>query len=201
MRLEILPFVFLKHFKVWAANSTLADKRAIWDHQFWASFGSRTCSQLNVLKHPVKHPVKHPETMWVCPIKGLSVYHHFPRFLHGHKLGYPWIFLIAGQHRSVFELFLIMSLQNGWYINIWDIGRLWPYSLFLRFEVKKIGSQVTKCAWSPTPVTQKWCVPFVVACDPIRARSIIFEGSLAEKLRFWVSQLHFWRKSRRKASF
>ena len=82
-----------------------------------------------------------------------------------------------------------------------DIGRLWPYSLFLRFEVKKIGSQVTKCAWSPTPVTQKWCVPFVVACDPIRARSIIFEGSLAEKLRFWVSQLHFWRKSRRKASF
>ena len=83
----------------------------------------------------------------------------------------------------------------------WDIGRLWPYSLFLRFEVKKIGSQVTKCAWSPTPVTQKWCVPFVVACDPIRARSIIFEGSLAEKLRFWVSQLHFWRKSRRKASF
>ena len=82
-----------------------------------------------------------------------------------------------------------------------DIGRLWPYSLFLRFEVKKIGSQVTKCAWNPTPVTRKWCVPFVVACDPIRARSIIFEGSLAEKLRFWVSQLHFWRKSRRKASF
>ena len=82
-----------------------------------------------------------------------------------------------------------------------DIGRLWPYSLFLRFEVKKIGSQVTKCAWSPTPVTQKWCVPFVVACDPIRARSIIFEGSLAEKFGFWVSKLHFWRKSRRKASF
>ena len=116
------------------------------------------------------------------------------------------------------------------------IGRLWPYSLFLCSEVKKIGSQVTKCAWSPTPVTQKWCVPFVVACDPIRARIIIFEGSLAEKLRFlsfeasffkevsqksfvlelrsfifegslaeklgfWVSKLHFWRKSRRKASF
>ena len=64
-----------------------------------------------------------------------------------------------------------------------------------------IGSQVTKCAWSPTPVTQNWCVPFVVACDPIRARSIIFEGSLAEKLGFWVSKLHFWRKSRTKASF
>ena len=32
-------------------------------------------------------------------------------------------------------------------------------------------------------------------------RSSIFEGSLAEKLRFWASKLHFWRKSRRKASF
>ena len=63
-----------------------------------------------------------------------------------------------------------------------------------------IGSQVTKCAWSPTPVTQNWCVPFVVACDPIRARSIIFEGSRAEKLRFRGSKLHFWRKSRTKAS-
>ena len=95
-----------------------------------------------------------------------------------------------------------LTLQGTNCTGYWgDIGRLWPYSLFLRFEVKKIGSQVTKCAWSPTPVTQKWCVPFVVACDPIRARSIIFEGSLAEKLRFWVSQLHFWRKSRRKASF
>ena len=29
----------------------------------------------------------------------------------------------------------------------------------------------------------------------------IFEGSLAEKLRFWASKLQFWRKSRRKASF
>ena len=32
-------------------------------------------------------------------------------------------------------------------------------------------------------------------------QSFIFEGSLAEKLRFWSSKLHFWRKSRRKASF
>ena len=29
-------------------------------------------------------------------------------------------------------------------------------------------------------------------------RSFIFEGSLAEKLRFYASKLHFWRKSRRK---
>ena len=32
-------------------------------------------------------------------------------------------------------------------------------------------------------------------------QSFIFEGSLAQKLRFRASKLHFWRKSRRKASF
>ena len=32
-------------------------------------------------------------------------------------------------------------------------------------------------------------------------QSFNFEGSLAEKLRFWPSKLRFWRKSRRKASF
>ena len=32
-------------------------------------------------------------------------------------------------------------------------------------------------------------------------QNFIFEGSLAEMLRFWASKLHFWRKSRRKASF
>ena len=32
-------------------------------------------------------------------------------------------------------------------------------------------------------------------------QSFIFEGSLAELLRFWASKLQFWRKSRRKASF
>ena len=30
---------------------------------------------------------------------------------------------------------------------------------------------------------------------------VVFEGSLAGKLRFGASKLHFWRKSRRKASF
>ena len=30
---------------------------------------------------------------------------------------------------------------------------------------------------------------------------VIFEGSLAKMLRFWSSKFHFWRKSRRKASF
>ena len=32
-------------------------------------------------------------------------------------------------------------------------------------------------------------------------RHFIFEGSLVEKIRFWASTLHFWRKSRRNASF
>ena len=38
-------------------------------------------------------------------------------------------------------------------------------------------------------------------CFVFELQSFIFEGSLAEKLRFWASKLQFWRKSRRKASF
>ena len=38
-------------------------------------------------------------------------------------------------------------------------------------------------------------------CFVFDFQSVIFEGSLAEKLRFWASQLQFSRKSRRKASF
>ena len=38
-------------------------------------------------------------------------------------------------------------------------------------------------------------------CSQMSGQLVIFEGSLAEMLRFWDSELHFWRKSRRKASF
>ena len=38
-------------------------------------------------------------------------------------------------------------------------------------------------------------------CFVFELQSFVFEGGLAEKLRFWVSKLQFWRKSRRKASF
>ena len=38
-------------------------------------------------------------------------------------------------------------------------------------------------------------------CFVFDVRSFILEGSLAQKLRFWASKLHFWRKSRTKASF
>ena len=38
-------------------------------------------------------------------------------------------------------------------------------------------------------------------CFVFDLQSLIFEGSLAEMLRFGASKFHFWRKSRRKASF
>ena len=38
-------------------------------------------------------------------------------------------------------------------------------------------------------------------CFVFDLQSFIFEGSLAQKLRFWASKLRFWRKSRTKASF
>ena len=38
-------------------------------------------------------------------------------------------------------------------------------------------------------------------CFVFDLQSFIFEGSLAQKLRFWASKLHFWRKSRTKAAF
>ena len=38
-------------------------------------------------------------------------------------------------------------------------------------------------------------------CFVFDLQSFVFEGSLAEMLRFWSSKLHFWRKSRRNASF
>ena len=38
-------------------------------------------------------------------------------------------------------------------------------------------------------------------CFVFDLQNFIFEGSLARKLRFWASKLHFWRKSRTKASF
>ena len=38
-------------------------------------------------------------------------------------------------------------------------------------------------------------------CFVFDLQSFIFEGSLAELLRFWASKLQFWRKSRRKVSF
>ena len=38
-------------------------------------------------------------------------------------------------------------------------------------------------------------------CFVFDLQSFVFEGSLAEMLRFWASKLHFWRKSRTKASF
>ena len=72
----------------------------------------------------------------------------------------------------------------------------------LRFWVAKLGfwrksrrkaSFLSFKAWFFKEVSQK-CLVFDL-------QSFIFEGSLAEMLRFWPSKLQFWRKSRRKASF
>ena len=38
-------------------------------------------------------------------------------------------------------------------------------------------------------------------CFVFELQSFIFEGRLAQKLLFWASNLHVWRKSRRNASF
>ena len=75
-------------------------------------------------------------------------------------------------------------------------GRLWPYSCpkyhFWRKSRRK-ASFLSFAASFLEDVSQKSFV--------LELRSFIFEGSLAEKLGFWVWKLQFWMKSRRKASF
>ena len=75
-------------------------------------------------------------------------------------------------------------------------GRLWPYSCpkhdFWRKSRRK-ASFLSFVASVLKEVSQKSFV--------FEFRSFIFEGSLAEKLRCRASKHHFWRKSRRKASF
>ena len=75
-------------------------------------------------------------------------------------------------------------------------GRLWPYSCpkhdFWRKSRRK-ASFLSFVASFLKEVSQKSFV--------FEFRSFIFEGSLAEKLRCRASKHHFWRKSRRKASF
>ena len=61
--------------------------------------------------------------------------------------------------------------------------------------VKTYWNSEVKCPvnmWFLKEVSQK--------CFVFDLQSFIFEGSLAEKLRFWASKLHFWRKSRRNVS-
>ena len=59
---------------------------------------------------------------------------------------------------------------------------------------------MTVGAWRPTPAAQSKGVSFVVACNPILAETSVFEGSLAEMLRFGALKIDFRWTSRRKAS-
>ena len=84
-------------------------------------------------------------------------------------------------HSCNFEGSLAEMLRFGASkLHFWRKSR--RKAMFLSFTVSKLKE-----------VSQK-CLVFDL-------QSFNFEGSLAEKLRFWASQLQFWRKSRRKASF
>ena len=62
--------------------------------------------------------------------------------------------------------------------------------------VKTYCNSEAKC-----PVNMSFFKEVSQKCFVFELQSLIFEGSLAEMLRFRASKLHFWRKSRRKASF
>ena len=71
--------------------------------------------------------------------------------------------------------------------------RFWASKLhFWRKSRRNAGFLILKASFLKE-VSQK--------CFVFHLESFHFEGSLAKKLRFWVAKLHFWRKSRRKASF
>ena len=67
-----------------------------------------------------------------------------------------------------------------------------------------IHLKIVKTYWNSEvkwPVNMWFLKEVSQKCFVFDLQSFIFEGSLAQKLRFWASKLHFWRKSRRTASF
>ena len=67
-----------------------------------------------------------------------------------------------------------------------------------------IHLKIVKTYWNPEvkcPVNMSFLKEVSHKSFVFDLQSFIFEGSLAQKLRFWASKLHFWRKSRRNASF
>ena len=71
--------------------------------------------------------------------------------------------------------------------------RFWPSKLHFWRKSRTKASFLSFNASFLKEVSQKSFV--------FELQSFIFEGSLAEMLRFWASKLHFWKKSRTKASF
>ena len=69
------------------------------------------------------------------------------------------------------------------------------WSIHLKI-VKTYWNSEVKCLVNLSFLKEVWqkCIVFDFQC-------FVFEGRLAQKLRFWASKLNFWRKSRRKALF
>ena len=82
--------------------------------------------------------------------------------------------------------------QYFWSVHLKIVKTYWSTCHFWRKSRKNVSFLIFKVAFLKE-VSQK--------CFVFHLQSVIFEGSLAEKLRFWSSKLHFWRKSRTKASF
>ena len=67
-----------------------------------------------------------------------------------------------------------------------------------------IHLKIAKTYWNSEvkcPANMSFLKEVSQKCFVFDLQSFIFEGSLAQKLRFRASKLHFWRKSRTKASF
>ena len=76
----------------------------------------------------------------------------------------------------------------------WQAQSFW--SIHLKIAKTYCNSEVKRAA-----VNMSFLKEVSQKCFVFDVRSFIFEGSLAQKLRFWSSKLRFWRKSRTKASF
>ena len=75
----------------------------------------------------------------------------------------------------------------------WQAQHFWSIHFKI---VKTYWNSEVKC-----PVNFSFFKEVSQKCFAFDLQSFFFEGSLAQKLRFWASKLHFWRKSRTKASF
>ena len=96
--------------------------------------------------------------------------------------------------KEVSQKCFVLELQSFVFEgSLAEMLRFWPSKLHFWRKSRKKVSFLSFTASFLKEVSQK--------CFVFEHQSFIFEGSLAEKLRFRASKLRFWRKSRRKASF
>ena len=75
----------------------------------------------------------------------------------------------------------------------------WQAQYFWSIHFKIVKTYwISEVKW---PVNMWFLKEVSQKCFVFDLQSFIFEGSLAQKLRFWASKFHFWRKFRRNASF